>query len=267
MIDIKHLEMRIIATLENDYYIEGACITPVEHKGISVMITRPYFVEGTCEGARKRLFVKLITDESIALWKFMQLMKNVYLIFSSKDMLFATFSKPQEMARHEFSQLNWMAYAGLDVPKVYGMNKLEENAVILVMERLNGVRELDEKITDANIDGIFAYIKKMHYAGISHGDIKLSNILIAEKIYLIDGGQFVDDIEPATAKAYDIACAMCALVPLAGTERVARAAKKCYSLDELTRSCEFFSLAQRRPTFDISNDDVKALKKMIENGA
>ncbi|MEM2900573.1 MAG: RIO1 family regulatory kinase/ATPase [Thermoplasmata archaeon] len=264
---IHDYEKKMLTIIEKDYHLHKPRIISCERKDTKAMITRPYIIgcfEDDKTKKTRKYFVKLITEDSIYLWKLMQFAKNVYLIFSAKDAMFDIFTTPLEMAVHEYRRLNMTTSVNLPTPKVYGINKIADNAVIIVMEALENVRNLDKSISDDILNEVFSYLRIMHNADILHGDIKLSNILFSNKIYFIDSGLFIDYVNLFDAKMYDLACTICALVPIATVARVLNSALRFYSNEEMLASCEFLSLAQRRPTFAISNEQINEIRRIIE---
>jgi|GEM_PF-4566440 len=264
---IKEFEKKMLRILENDYYLHDAHILSFEKKDTRAMITRAYIIEGfECGKTKKtrKYFVKMITEDSIYLWKLMQFAKNVYLIFSSKELMFEIFSTPLDMAVHEYRRLNMSASINLPTPKVYGINKIDKNGVMIVMEALENVKNLDKGISDEILNEVFSYLKRMHDADILHGDIKLSNILYSNRIYFIDSGLFTNYINIFDAKMYDLACTICALVPIATVDRVIKSALRFYTCEELSSSCEYLPLAQRRPTFEVSNEQISEIREIVE---
>lgn len=90
---------------------------------------------------------------------------------------------------------------GVPVPTLY---MVDPEKAIIIMEYIHGIR-LKELINHANISTIETYVREvgrsigiMHSAGIVHGDLTTSNIIVKEDTpYIIDFGlaQYSDELE------------------------------------------------------------------------
>ncbi len=96
--------------------------------------------------------------------------------------------------QREASLMQRAMRAKINVPRILKVDK--ENAVI-VMEYINGKR-IDEILNKNLAKKLGREVAKLHAAGIIHGDLTTSNILVKEnKIYFIDFGlgEFSESIE------------------------------------------------------------------------
>ncbi|HLD83821.1 MAG TPA: KEOPS complex kinase/ATPase Bud32 [archaeon] len=73
---------------------------------------------------------------------------------------------------------------GVNVPST-----IDEKQYSLVLEKINGKNVKDSNLTEALAVQIGEALGKLHQAGIIHGDLTTSNMLLAEgKLYIIDFG-------------------------------------------------------------------------------
>jgi len=95
----------------------------------------------------------------------------------------------KERTRAEAKLLRTLERAGVPVPAVL---KEDDNAMILEIEFIDGtkVRDFLDKTSDTDIcRQIGELTEKMHGAGIVHGDLTTSNMILkGKKVYLIDLG-------------------------------------------------------------------------------
>lgn len=98
--------------------------------------------------------------------------------------------------KRELKALKKAAELGVSVPEVYESNDM----YTIVMEELKG-----ERLRDVAVDGhassyfeqVGIMLASLHEAGLIHGDLTTSNILVSDKVYFIDFGlsYFSDKIE------------------------------------------------------------------------
>jgi TP53 regulating kinase-like protein len=109
----------------------------------------------------------------------------------------------RERTRAEAKLIRSLERAGVPVPAVL---KEDDKAMILELEFIDGekVRDYLERTEDAKLcKQIGELTAKMHSANVVHGDLTTSNLILKDKVYLIDLG-LGDFSERVEDKAVDL---------------------------------------------------------------
>jgi len=165
-----------------------------------------------------RWFVKVITRQNSLVHAVLTTGRNLGVFSSGSRGFFQHFATPIEMARHELTVTRGMRELGVNAPAPLAAFDHEGNGV-LVFEYLPSFQTLDEldpEHVEAIVPQLFDALARVHGAGLAHGDIRSENVLVVDgDLYFIDATSVREDAADE-ARAYDLACALAALEPLAG---------------------------------------------------
>lgn len=217
-------------------------------------------------GAKVRYFGKILGQNDILSDRSMQFAKNLYLEVNAQDPLFGFTDTAEEMARQQFQSLFAIYEAGIPTARPFGYHGLNEGTWLLVTEFLDA-RPVPEwgGCTIEQIDTIFGYLKRLHDRGVYHGDIKPENIMLGEKIYILDTGVLRRDADEAKKRAYDLACLLCSFLDCHPVEGTVRHARLYYSLQNFLDAAEYIDLVQRRQDFHFTDEQKSLLKQLMKS--
>ena len=208
-------------------------------------------------------FVKVISEQNSIVHGLLTAGRNLGAFSSGTEGFFEHFGTPYEMAEHELEATRKMREIGVNAPEP--VEAFEYDGVgVLVLEYLPEFRTLEDLEVDVVIEHaptVFDFLRRMHDAGLAHGDFRGENVLVAGgDLFFIDATnvreEAIDD-----ARSYDLACALGALEPLVGADVAVSAADRYYSAEELLAAEEFLDFVNIRPDHDF---DAAALKGEIE---
>ncbi len=211
-------------------------------------------------------FVKAMTDQNSLVHALLTAGRNLGAFSSGREGFFEHFGTPYQMAEHELGALASMREIGVNVPEP--VEAFEYDGLgVLVLEYLPDFETLEDLPPEAVADHaptVFDYLRRMHDAGIAHGDFRSENVLVAGgELYFIDATNVREDgIEDA--RSYDLACALGALTPIVGAKAAVDAAAEHYSSEELLSAEEFLDFVNIRPDHDF---DAATLRGEIEKRA
>jgi tRNA A-37 threonylcarbamoyl transferase component Bud32 len=114
------------------------------------------------------------------------------------------------------------------------------------------------------LDTVFGYLKKMHKQGIYHGDIKPENIMLGDRIYIIDIGNLSETASPNLKQAYDLACQIASFAGCCQLDTIVKIARKYYNSNDLKAAAEFMDLVQKRPDIDLPDDRKNYLISLLK---
>ncbi|OPY34270.1 MAG: 3-deoxy-D-manno-octulosonic-acid kinase [Methanomassiliicoccales archaeon PtaU1.Bin124] len=234
-------------------------ITPLGMGGSRLSI--PIRVDGVnSKGEKVRFFAKILGSSELMTARTIQLFKNIFLHTISKDPLFDLNATAEHMAKHQYDLLNQIHELKIPTARPLGYHPLKGNLWLLVEEYLNARPiNMSKDMTESHLETGFTYLAKMHKNGIYHGDIKPENILFAEKVYIMDVGNFTDAAPAGEKMAYDLACMIASFLDYAPPERIVALALKHFSKKDVRHATEYIELIQRRPDINFSN----ATKEML----
>jgi len=92
------------------------------------------------------------------------------------------------------------------------------------------------------IDLVFNYLKKAHHKKIFHEDIKPDNILVGDKIYILDAGHFCKDAPAAKKLSNDLACMISSFLEYQPVEVIVKIAQKYYSPCYIQAAADYIEL-------------------------
>ncbi|MHB8351211.1 MAG: hypothetical protein ACYDFT_00710 [Thermoplasmata archaeon] len=246
-----------------NYGLSRTSIRPIRseasHLSIPVKISGSYRTGGT-----RRYFGKILGRNDILSDRSMQFVKNLYLQMNSQDPIFGFTETAEDMARQQFESQQAIFRAGIPTAKPLGFHSINEDMWLIVTEFLESrpVSECDE-ITVEQIDTLFRHLKKLHSSGIFHGDIKAGNIMLGDKIYILDVGVFRDHVRRSEKQAYDLSCLICSFIDCHPLEATVKNARKYYTRGELLEAAKYIDLIQQRQDFHFSNRQKAAVKAAL----
>ena len=211
-------------------------------------------------------FVKVVTEQNSVVHALLTAGRNLGAFSSGTEGFFEHFGTPYEMADHELEATRTMREMGVNAPEP--VEAFEYDGVgVLVLEYIPEFRTLEDLDADVVADHaptVFDFLRRMHDAGLAHGDFRGENVLVADgDLYFIDATS-VREAAIDDARSYDIACALGALEPLVGARIAVPAANEWYTPEELLAAEEFLDFVNIRPDHDF---DAAALKGEIEKVA
>ena len=121
-----------------------------------------------------------------------------------------------------------------------------------------------EKADPKQIDLIFKYLKMEHKKKIFHGDIKPDNILVGDKIYILDAGHFRKDAPAAKKQSYDLACMISSFLERQPVEEIVKIAQKYYSSRYLQAAAKYVELIQMRPDIHFTDETKQKLLHLLK---
>jgi hypothetical protein len=221
------------------------------------------------------LFVKVITPQNSLVHAAFTAGRNLGVFASGREGFFERFEDPLAMAEHELAAVERMAAAGVDAPAPVDAFEVDGLGV-LVLEYLPDVRPLsavDSGQVDDLVDDLFGTLRRLHDAGLVHGDLRAENVLLSGgQLYFVDATKVraEDGSVPgsrdalADARSYDLACALATTTPLVGPATAVEAARREYTTEELLGARAFLDFVVLRPDHDF---DVGLVEGEIEKTA
>ena len=206
-----------------------------------------------------RWFVKLITEQNSLVHALLTAGRNLGAFSSGTEGFFEHFGAPYEMAEHELEATRTMRELGVNAPEPLEAFEYEDHGV-LVLEYIPDfavLEDLSGGTVAALAPTVFDYLRRMHDAGLAHGDFRGENVLVADdEVYFIDATN-VREGAIEDARSYDIACALGALTPLIGARTAVDAASDHYTAEELLAAREFLDFVNIRPDHDFEATGLK----------
>jgi tRNA A-37 threonylcarbamoyl transferase component Bud32 len=260
----RYLLQVIRKIVHEKYNLSNISIRPIGSDASRLSI--PIKISGFNEKGEKILyFGKILGSSDLITARSIQLFKNVYLQMNSQDPIFAAQQSAEEMAREQYEMLSAIRDAGVPTARPYGYHPINGQLWLVVAEFLDA-RPISASycVTSAQMDIVFGYLKRMHKKGIFHGDIKPDNIMVGDKIYILDVGRFRDGVPAAKKQAYDLACMICSFLECESPKEIVRRACKYYSSRELRAAAEYLELVQRRPDINFTDATKNELLRLLE---
>lgn len=217
------------------------------------------------EGGRVKLFGKILGNADIMTARTIQTVKNLYLQMNARDAMFDFARDTGDMARHQYETM--MAIYNLDIPtaKPLGYYQLNEMLWLMVYEFLDAKPVTDiGRMSLEQMDEVFKWLKLMHRNGIFHGDIKPDNVMLGDKLYILDVGRYLENAPKSQKQAYDLACQIASFLQFQPTEQIVKLARKHYSKEELRAASEYLELIQRRIDIKFNDETKKELLRLMQ---
>lgn len=215
-------------------------------------------------GAPVRYFGKILGSNDILSDRSMQFFKNLYLQMNAQDPIFGFTETAEDMARQQYESLLSIYRTGIPTAKPLGYHSVNGSMWLLVAEFLESrpVSECQE-VTVEQIDTLFGYLKRLHAKGIFHGDIKPDNIMLGDRIYILDAGVFRKGVPSSKKQAYDLACLICSFMDCHPVDGTVKNARRYYTRPNLLEAAEYLDLIQQRQDFHFSNHQKNSLKQVM----
>jgi len=237
-------------------------VTPLGSEGSRLSI--PIKVEGVDRtGSPVRYFAKILGGSDIMTEKTIQFFKNVYLQMEGRPPLFNFNRSAKDLALHQFETMGQIYRLGIPTAKPLGTFALPGGMWLFVAEFLEAASTATKKVSEAQLDQAFGHLRLMHRNGIYHGDIKPENFLFADKVYIMDVGNYLKDAPDKEKLSYDVACALASFLDLATPEKLVKLAKGHYGVRDMKRSASYLELIDRRPDFQMAPENMKKLKELL----
>ena len=212
------------------------------------------------------LFVKVISRQNTYVQALFTTGRNLGAFSTGTEGFFQSFQTPAEMARHELEATERMRELGINAPNPIEAFEVGDLGVV-VLEYLPEFRAFDELDVETETElavDLFGSLRRLHDAGMAHGDLRAENVLIRDgELFFIDATSISTERRSAI-RSYDIACGLAALEPLIGAREAVDAALDVYAVDDLIEALDFLSFVQIRPDHDFA---AAALRSEIEKRA
>jgi tRNA A-37 threonylcarbamoyl transferase component Bud32 len=250
--------------MAEQYDVRRTSVRPIRSDGSHLSI--PVKITGLGSGGEHvQYFGKILGSNDILSDRSMQFFKNLYLHMNAQDPIFGFTETAEDMARQQFESQHAIHKAGIPTAKPLGYHALNGGIWLLVAQYLDSrpVSKATE-VTVEQIDTLFGYLKRLHAKGIFHGDIKPDNIMLGDKIFILDAGVFREDVLPSHKQAYDLACLICSFLDVHPVEATVANARKYYTRQDILDAVEYVDLIQQRQDFHFGNQQKVALKRALK---
>jgi serine/threonine protein kinase len=260
---LREMLRRVKQILYREYRVTCARITPLGNGGSRLSI--PCKVMGTKSKKPVRYFAKIIGSSDYVSSLSIQFMKNIYLHMNSKDPIFASPTSAEALARYQFDMLASLEKLEIPTPKPYGYHPIDEIRWLLVVEFVDAKPLQNSKVSPEIMDDAFKYLKIMHKNKLFHGDIKPDNIMLGDKLYIVDVGRFKDEADDKAKMAYDLVCLVCSFLGHFPPEQIITTALKHNTKADLRLAAGYIPLVQRRPDFYFIDETADKLRKLMND--
>ena len=229
-------------------------------------LSHPIKITGVNEkGEKIRYFGKVIGSNDILSVRYIQFLKNIYLEMNTQQPLFEMYETTEDMVRDQYEMMKAVYRSGIPAIKPYGYHWINGSQWLLVAEFLDAKPfSMLETADPAQIDTIFCYLKMAHRKKIFHGDIKPYNIMVGDKIYILDAGHFRKDAPTAKKESYDLACMISSFLEYQPVENIVKIAKKHYSQRFIQAAADYIELIQMRPDIHFTDETKQKLLRLLK---
>jgi tRNA A-37 threonylcarbamoyl transferase component Bud32 len=262
----REMLLSVHEVLRREYGLREIAIYPCSNGGSRLSI--PARVEAVgADGREVKLFIKILGSSEMLTARAMQMFKNIFLKMFEKESLFDTSTSAETLAMHQYRLLKRIYDLGVPTARPLGCHAISQNKWLLTEEYLDAaVVGKVAVVTEKHLDTAFREIALMRHESVYHGDIKPENIIFADKVYILDVGNFLDSAPEEEMAAYDLASAIATCLEYAPPEDVLALALKHFSKREVRHAADYIELIQRRPDFNISDDAKGELVGLMRGG-
>jgi tRNA A-37 threonylcarbamoyl transferase component Bud32 len=253
---------RIHQISARDFGLSQISVNPLGSGGSRLSI--PIKIAGRDkQGNRIKLFGKILGNADIMTARTIQTAKNLYLQMNARDAMFDFARDTGEMAKHQYETMTTIYNLGIPTAKPLGYYQLNEMLWLVVYEFLDAKPVTDiGKMSLEQMDDVFGWLKLMHKNGIYHGDIKPDNVMLGDRLYILDVGRYLDEAPKSQKQAYDLACQIASFLQFQPAEQIVKVARKHYSREEIKSASEYLELIQRRIDIKFNDDKKKELLRL-----
>jgi len=255
---------RIREIMHRDFSMTEVTIRPLGAGGARLSI--PVTIEGFDKDHNQvRYFGKIIGTTDLVTARTIQFFKNIYLQMNSMEAMFEIIQSPEHLAKHQYEIGMAIYNLGIPTAKPMGCYSLDGKLWLVVSEFLNAHPMADKDyLKEEYVDTVFSYLQKMHKNGIFHGDLKPENVMIGDKVYIIDVGHFTESAPTDEKQAYDVASEMASLAEHVPCENLVRIAHRYYSRKQVKKVASYLDLVQRRPDINLSDENKNKLMRLLK---
>ena len=261
---LKDIQRNIRRILSENYKMKKISIEYIAAG--AARLSDPIKITGVNEkGEKIRYFGKVIGSNDILSVRYIQFLKNIYLQINTQQPIFEIYDTTEDMVRDQYETMQTIYKSGIPAIKPYGYHSINGSQWLLVAEFLD-VKPFSmlEKIDPKQIDLVFNYMKKEHKKKIFHGDIKPDNILVGDKIYILDAGHFRKDAPAAKKQSYDLACMISSFLEHQPVEEIIKIAQKYYGHRYLQAAADYIELIQMRPDIHFTDETKQKLLHLLK---
>jgi len=253
----------IRAVMADRYGLSNVSIRPIRTGGTRLSI--PIRITGTdAEGHRALFFGKILGSSDLTVAASIQFFKNIYLNLNAQDPMFEASRSAEAMARDQYEMLKRIHDLGIPTAEPFGYHRIDGGLWLVVAEFLDATPvDGAANVSPEHVRTLFGYLRKMHRNDVFHGDLKPENLMLGDRIYILDVGRFRDGVRKERKRAYDIACLICSLLECLPPERLVGLARKYYPRKDMQAAADYLDLVQRRPDINFSDETKQALRKLM----
>lgn len=259
---LKDLLRKIRDLMKEQYHLKNVSIKPIGGEGSRLSI--PCRIVGTRDDERVPYFAKIMGPSDFLSSLSIQFLKNIYLSMNSKHPLFDSPTSAEEMARFQYETLKKMKGVRIPTPKPFGYHSIDDLRWLLVAEFIDAKSLSIAKVDLNHMDSAFHYLKRLHNEKIFHGDIKPDNIMIGDKLYIVDIGRFRKGTPKKQMRAYDVLCMICSFLNNFDLDVIVDTARGYNPPRVLKDGIDYISLVQRRPDFYYTDETASRLRRVLK---
>lgn len=259
---LREILRRIREIMRQEYGVSNVSIKPIGGEGSRLSI--PCKVSGNKGEERVHYFAKIIGTSDFVSSLSIQFIKNIYLQMNAKDPLFDSPTSAEEMAKFQFEMLKALHRIAVPSPKPFGYHAIDEIRWLLVAEFIDAKPISTVKAGPEVMDTAFAHLRKLHDNKVFHADIKPDNLMLGDKLYIVDVGRFRDGVPERQKKAYDLACMICSFLNDNEAEVIVATAQRHFSPGVMKEASEYVGFVQRRPDFYFTDDMANKLRRLLK---
>jgi tRNA A-37 threonylcarbamoyl transferase component Bud32 len=217
------------------------------------------------EGKSTKLFGKILGNADIMTARTIQTVKNLYLQMNAHDPMFDFARDTRDMALHQYSTMKAIYNLGIPTAKPLGCYQLNDVLWLLVYEFLDARPVTDiGRMSLEQMDEVFGWLRLMHKKGIYHGDIKPDNVMLGDKLYILDVGRYLEEAPQSQKQAYDLACQIASFLPFQPADKIVDVARRHYSKEEMKAASEYLDLIQRRMDLKFNDETKRELLRLMQ---
>jgi hypothetical protein len=209
---------------------------------------------------RARYLAKIVNDRSVIKHHYITALRNLGVLAEGASLKFEDYEDPRDMACFERGNLMKLREHGVRVPDVYGIHRLGGDDYMIVMEFIEGKPLSGVPMDEDMVGQVFRALRTIHGHGMFHGDVKLDNFMCSSGEIVVFDSLRIGPGELRDALAFDLACAICALVQKAPLSMVLNEAKKYYSDNDISDAGRMLDIALNRADLELPENKIKEVR-------